>query len=108
MDYFNENMQIIKREYFNGEYINKTVFFDTRTAKINQVCYTAPDGFCYLTEWYHFQTGASQGVVLFERNEKEAAFLKTSIHFIHIGLKNCVKKKQTLLSSVMESGVLQK
>ncbi|MEC1752700.1 glycosyltransferase [Bacillus mojavensis] len=81
VDYFNENMQITKREHFNGEYINKTVFFDTRTAKINQVCYTAPDGFCYLTEWYHFQTGASQGVVLFERNEKEAAFFKNKHSF---------------------------
>ncbi|MGQ8922364.1 glycosyltransferase [Bacillus halotolerans] len=81
MDYYNENMQRTKREFFHDEYVTKKIYFDLRSGNKTQVHYTAPDGFCYLTEWYHFQTGASQGVVLFERNEKEAAFFKNKHSF---------------------------
>ncbi|MCV2516707.1 glycosyltransferase [Bacillus subtilis] len=98
VDHFNENMQMTKREFFHGGYVNKTVIFDTRSGKINQIHYTAPDGFCYLTEWHHFKTGASQGVMLFGRDEKEAVFFKNKHQFHTHWLETlCEKEKDPII-----------
>ncbi|MCY8881470.1 glycosyltransferase [Bacillus spizizenii] len=98
IDYFNENMQRTKREFFYEEHVTKRIYFDQRSGKTIQIHYTAPDGFCYLTEWYHFNTGASQGVMLFERDEKEAVFFKNKHTFhTHWLEKICEKEKDPII-----------
>lgn len=98
IDYYNENMQRTKRKIFHREYVTRKIFFDQRTGKETQVQYLVPDGFCYLTEWFHFETGVSQGVTLFERNKNSAIFFKNKHSFHTYWLeKLCEQDKDPII-----------
>ncbi|MCY8757789.1 glycosyltransferase [Bacillus haynesii] len=81
-DYYNENRYRVKREEFHQDgYIEREIFYDLKTNKPNQVKYLAPDGFCYLTEWFNKETGKLEGVSLFDRARSDVKKFKDNQAF---------------------------
>lgn len=72
IDYFDENRVRIRREEFHpeGYKIRETLYHPANNKK-NQERYFTPDGFCYLTMWFNYQTGKQQRIYLFEPTHKK-------------------------------------
>lgn len=73
VDYFDGNRIRKSRSDFHelGYKSRETVFHPTNNKK-NQENYYTPEGFCYLTIWYHHETGAQQRVFLFDPKSPKA------------------------------------
>lgn len=82
IDYFDENRVRISREEFHPiGYLARETLFHPKNNKKNQENYYTPDGFCYLTVWFNFETGAQQRVFLFDPEFPKAIDFKNRVEF---------------------------
>ncbi|NPC94349.1 glycosyltransferase [Bacillus sp. WMMC1349] len=96
IDYFNENRYREKRENFHEKgFIAKETLFHWKTNKPSQVRYLAPDGFCYLTEWYHLDSGKLEGISLFERTDSQVKIFNDNHGFHTYWLETLCEKEES-------------
>ncbi|GEL04706.1 glycosyltransferase [Rummeliibacillus stabekisii] len=73
IDYFDENRVRIRKEEYNpkGYKIRETLYHPANNKK-NQERFFTPDGFCYCTNWFNYQTDKQQALFLFDPAHKKA------------------------------------
>lgn len=73
IDYFDENrVRISRNDFHELGYRSRETLFHPANNKKNQENYYTPDGFCFLTIWYNYETGAQQQVFLFDPKFSQA------------------------------------
>lgn len=72
IDYFDENRVRNRREEFHkdGFKIRETLYHPANNKK-NQERFFTPDGFCFLTMWFNYETGKQQRIYLFDPSHKK-------------------------------------
>lgn len=72
IDYFDENRVRTRREEYHpyGYKIRETLYHPANNKK-NQERYFTPDGFCFLSVWFNYQTGKQQHVYLYNPAHKK-------------------------------------
>ncbi|GEK35197.1 glycosyltransferase [Kurthia sibirica] len=82
VDYFDENRVRISREEFHiaGYKIKETLFHPANNKK-NQERYFTPNGFCFITFWFNYTTGALQRIFLFDPKFSKALDFKNRQEF---------------------------
>lgn len=72
VDYFDETrVRIVREEFHPDGYKARETRYYPMNNKRNQENYYTPDGFCYLTIWFNYETGAQQQVFLFDPKVKK-------------------------------------
>ncbi|ALC82529.1 MULTISPECIES: glycosyltransferase [Bacillus] len=64
---YNGYSKVRKEEFHIDGYVQRETLFDKNTGFKKVIRYLAPDGFCYLTEWFN-DKGNINGVLLFDRD----------------------------------------
>ncbi len=82
IDYFDENRVRSRREEFHpeGYKIRETLYHPANNKK-NQERYFTPDGFCFLTMWFNYQTGSQQRIYLFDPSHKKVVDFANRVEF---------------------------
>lgn len=82
IDYFDDNRVRTSRDEFHpiGFKARETLYHPANNKK-NQENYYTQDGFCYLTVWYNYETGAQQRIFLFDPKFPKVIDFKNRVEF---------------------------
>lgn len=82
VDYFSTiRVRSSREEYHPDGYLIKKMTYHPTTNKTTQVHHYTKEGFCYLSVWFHYQTGKIQRIVLFSPNKQNAKVFLNNLEF---------------------------